>query len=154
MNSSHQITLSDLSYEALNKRVWPGALNTARPYTIPTWPGKRKERKLFKTILYLLYYTSKVVSIILGQSDTNLYSNTLFTRVRTNFRTKRIFYLCNFTRNCANRVTDCSNVYHLKTCTVPRVPCKRKAHPCKCLSVQKFVRTRENGVWVCLKKHG
>lgn len=37
-----QITLSDLSYEALNKRVCPGALNTARPYTVPTWPAKKK----------------------------------------------------------------------------------------------------------------
>lgn len=38
-----QITLSDLSYEALNKRVCPGALNTARPYTVPTWPAKKKK---------------------------------------------------------------------------------------------------------------
>ena len=30
----------------------------------------------------------------------------------------------------------------LKTCAVSPVPCKRKADPCKFLSVQKFVRTR------------
>ena len=30
----------------------------------------------------------------------------------------------------------------LKTCAVPRVPCKRKADPCKFLIGQKLVRTR------------
>ena len=49
----------------------------------------------------------------------------------------RIFYLCNtFMRDPANSVTDCSTVYRWKTCTVPWVSCKRKADPCKFLSVQ------------------
>ena len=33
-----------------------------------------------------------------------------------------------------------------KTCTFQRVPCKRKAGPCKFLSVQKLLRTSVNGV--------
>ena len=49
------------------------------------------------------------------------------------------FYLCSpFTRDRANSVTNNSTVCISKTCTVPRVPCKRKAGPCKFLSVQKF----------------
>ena len=65
------------------------------------------------------------------------------------FLNGRILYLsmCNqFIRNPANFVTDYSTVCCSKTCTVPRVPCKRKVDPCKFLSVQKFVRTRVNGV--------
>ena len=33
-------------------------------------------------------------------------------------------------------VTDCSAVCRTKTCTIPHVPCKPKADPCKFLSVQ------------------
>lgn len=44
-----------------------------------------------------------------------------------------------FTPTCANSVTDCGTVFLSKTCTLPRIPCKRKADPCKFLSVQKFV---------------
>ena len=73
---------------------------------------------------------------------------TSFTWVRTNFWMDEFFYLCNpFTRSHANSVTDCSTVCRLKTCTVPRVPSKRKADLCKLLSAQKkFLRTRVNGV--------
>ena len=65
-----------------------------------------------------------------------------------------IFYLCKpFTRtDRTNFVTDCSTVCGSKTCTVPRVPCKRKANLCKFLSVQKFVRTLVNGATVTLSK--
>ena len=72
------------------------------------------------------------------------------------FLNGRISYLCKpFTRNCPNSVPDCSTLFTspykylhrfisriAETCAVPRVPCKRKADPCKFLSVQKFVRTR------------
>ena len=60
-----------------------------------------------------------------------------------------------FTRKRPNSVPDCSTLFTspykylhsfitrmAETCAVPRVPCKRKADPCKFLSVQKFVRTR------------
>ena len=53
----------------------------------------------------------------------------------------RILYLCYpFTRDRTNSVTDYSTLCISKTCTVLRVPCKRKADPCKFLSVQKFKR--------------
>ena len=63
------------------------------------------------------------------------------------FWTGRIFTSATpdpFTRNRANSVSDCRTVFRLKTCLVPRVPCKRKADsgPCKFLSLQKFVRNR------------
>ena len=52
------------------------------------------------------------------------------------FWTGRIFTSATpdpFTRNRANSVSDCRTVCPLKTCLVPRVPCKRKADsgPCK-----------------------
>ena len=57
--------------------------------------------------------------------------------LRPRLRTK--FYLCHpFTRDRGNSVTDNSTFCISKTWTVPRVPCKRKAGPCKFLSVQKF----------------
>ena len=40
-----------------------------------------------------------------------------------------------------------------KTCTFQRVPCKRKAGPCKFLSVQKLLRTSVNGVANLDAKH-
>ena len=72
------------------------------------------------------------------------------------FLNGRISYLCKpFTRNRPNSVPDGSTLFTspykylhsfitrmAETCAVPRVPCKRKADPCKFLSVQKFVRTR------------
>ena len=67
------------------------------------------------------------------------------------FLNGRIFYLCSpFTRNRANSVTYCSNVYRSKTCKAPRVPCKRKVGPCKFFSVQKLFGTCENRVSVNL----
>ena len=39
-----------------------------------------------------------------------------------------------------------------KICQVPRLPCKRRADPCKSLSVQKFVLTLVNWVLVSLVK--
>ena len=67
------------------------------------------------------------------------------------FWTGRIFTSATpdpFTRNRANSVSDCRTVCRLKTCLVPRVPCKRKADsgPCKFLSLRKFVRTRVSEV--------
>ena len=67
-------------------------------------------------------------------------SNTPFRRFLTNFWKDGFFYLRKpFTPNCANSVTDCGSVFLSKTCTLPRIPCKRKADPCKFLSVQNSV---------------
>ena len=115
--------------------------------------------------LYIIYGKS-----VEKTSPTSVYSDvtfagsikaafqTRFTRFRTNFKKDLVLYLCyQLTRNRANSVTDCITVYTSphkfavqKTCTVPRVPCKRKTEPSKFLSVQIFVWTLENGVSVSL----
>ena len=72
---------------------------------------------------------------------------TPFTRVRTNFWTDELFYLCNpLTLNSANSVTDCGTFCRSRTCTLPWVTCKRKADPRNFLSVQKLAPTPLNRV--------
>ena len=79
------------------------------------------------------------------------------------FLNERISYLCKpFTRNRPNSVPDCSTLFTssykylhsfitrmAETCAVPLVPCKRKADPCKFLSVQILCGPVLYGVLVC-----
>ena len=114
-----------------------------------TMRQSEKEEKLGREILSFLYLSFLDCSAVYFLPRPNS------VWVRSKIFNVRIFYLCNpFTRNGPNAFTDCSIVYTspyilligTKACTLSRVPCKRKAEPCKLLFVPKFVRTRVNGI--------
>ena len=67
----HLLTLMVLSYEPLNSFVCPGALNTARAYTVPTWPWVgEKEWKIW--LLHIIYVAASSV----GQPKSIVKENT------------------------------------------------------------------------------
>ena len=97
------------------------------------------------TVPFLLVVSSWLKHFNPQNCECFLRAKTPFTRVgikfeRMNFLSLQAAY--------TEPVKFCYIVCRLKTCTVPRVPHKRKADLCKFLSVQTFVQTRVNRVFV------